>query len=528
MSSQAASRLGYAPDILPSGTVIGRKYRIDEVIAEGGMGIVYKGWHLVLEHPIAIKVVRAEYANHPEAGARFVNEARASAQLHGIHATRVLDLGRIDSGPPLMVLEYLDGFDLRKLLSTRGQLSLGKAMDYILQTCEALAEVHAQGMVHRDLKPENLFITRLPDGTELLKLIDFGISKRLGSNDRSLTQQGQGFGSPDYMAPEQMSTPDQVDARADIWSIGVVIFELLTNNVPFPGDTVQVKCASVMCKDPTPLRSIRPDLPVRLEQVVIRCLQKAPAERYGSVSELVQDLVPFASQESALTLGRIRSLFGDTEQEHEVSSPSSMFPLPIDRPRTTDVTPLPPEHVTRRVEPKRTRHLSTRAMVLSVVVLATAAFALFSRANPGMWQSNQASSDRSSNLRYQMWQVGVAVRALPQTISGGAEALVSEARRRIAPSRVSRARFLVPIVLRPNRFTVPSEVVPPRRPRVLVQQSNVFSGSAFQPHRSTAEALRSRKPVRFFLAPAAVRDEHAEVPPQVDDLPRADELELVN
>ena len=240
---------GIRPAELLPGSVIGRKFRLEEQIAEGGMGIVYRGWHVVLDQPIAIKVVRPEYAHHPEAVARFLNEARAIARLRGVHFARVLDIGRIENGPPYMVLDYLEGRDLRALLETEGPLELERAVNYVLQACEAMAEAHAIGVIHRDLKPENFFLSELPQlsesrGNELLKVLDFGIAKRLAVEGRSYTLRGQGLGSPNFMAPEQISAPDKTDARADIWSLGVVLFELLTNQVPFAGETLPVTCTS--------------------------------------------------------------------------------------------------------------------------------------------------------------------------------------------------------------------------------------------------------------------------------------------
>lgn len=282
------------PEHIPQGAIIGQRFRIDGVIAEGGMGVVYKGWHLVLEHPIAIKVMRAEYARHPQAVARFLNEARASAQLRGIHMTRVLDIGRIENGPPFMVLEYLDGQDLRSVLNGHGPLPVARAVRYIIQACEAVAEAHARGIVHRDLKPENLFSSQSSEGREILKVIDFGISKRLDSGARSFTIENQSLGSPQYMAPEQMSTPSQVDWRADVWSLGVVLFELLTKSVPFSGETFQVICVKVLRDEPESLKALRPDVPPAIENIIMRCLEKDPANRYSSVKELALALEPFA------------------------------------------------------------------------------------------------------------------------------------------------------------------------------------------------------------------------------------------
>ncbi|MGC4092803.1 MAG: serine/threonine-protein kinase [Polyangiaceae bacterium] len=288
------------PQLLRLGSTLDGKYRIDRLIAEGGMGVVYEGYHLVLEHRIAVKVVRPEFANHPEAVARFLDEARAIARLRGSHIAHVFDTGRTEWDAPYMVLEYLDGSDLRAVLEHDGPLSIGRAVDYLLQICDAVAEAHAAGLVHRDLKPENLFVTREASGRDCLKVIDFGISKRLGGG-RSLTRQGQHLGSPLYMAPEQMSEPDQVDERADIWSMGVVLYELLSNSVPFNGSNLATACMQVLNAEPVALRALRAEIPAELEQVVMRCLAKNKGLRFGSVAELRADLEPFAEETAPMS-----------------------------------------------------------------------------------------------------------------------------------------------------------------------------------------------------------------------------------
>lgn len=331
------------PAGIPEGATIGGKYRLDSLIAEGGMGLVYKGWHLVLDHAVAVKVVRPELAHRADAVSRFLNEARAIAQLRGEHVARVLDSGCIKDGPPYMVLEFLDGADLRTVLESSGPLEVQRAIDLILQACEAMAEAHAAGIVHRDIKPENLFLTRQPDGTECIKVLDFGISKRLDvESRRSYTQQGQSLGSPHYMAPEQMSAPGQVDARADVWSLGVVLFELISGHVPFDGETVPIVCAQVLCKEPLALSTVRPDVPAELEAAVARCLQKTAANRYGSVGEFAEALAPFASPAGAESLLRIQRLLGVEVNMEE--------PIDLVRPRGEERTPTPRVHATTELD----------------------------------------------------------------------------------------------------------------------------------------------------------------------------------
>ncbi|MGC4064645.1 MAG: protein kinase [Polyangiaceae bacterium] len=293
-SALACSRA--ASDPIALGTVIGRKYRIDEVVAEGGMGIVYRGWHLVLELPIAIKVVRPEYVNHVDVVSLFVTEARANAQLRGLHVAHVLDMGRVENGPPFMVLEYLDGRDLRAVLTAEGPLSIWRAADYLVQACDGVAEAHARGIVHRDLKPENLFLARTPDRGEVLKVIDFGISKAPAYSKRNSQLRNEGLGSPHYMAPEQISSPENVDGRSDVWSLGVVLFELLTNDTPFRGETVESTCVQVLYHEPGSVRALRPDIPEGLDEIIARCLKKRPDERFQSVRELAAALEPYLSE----------------------------------------------------------------------------------------------------------------------------------------------------------------------------------------------------------------------------------------
>jgi eukaryotic-like serine/threonine-protein kinase len=288
------------PSQFPPGAVIAQRYRIDSVIAEGGMGIVYRGWHLTLDQPIAIKVVRPEYVDNPEAVARFLNEARAVAALRAVNVAQVLDVGRIRGGVLYMVMEYLEGSDLRDVLDRDGAFSLERAVDCVRQACAAMHEAHGAGIVHRDLKPENLFLARLPDGREVLKVIDFGISKRPSvASARSFTEAGRSLGSPHYMAPEQISTPEAVDGRADVWSLGVVLFELLTNALPYDADTVAATCAKVLCGEPASLAELRPDLAPEFVAIVNKCLSKDREQRFATVDELSEALEPFGSPQRA-------------------------------------------------------------------------------------------------------------------------------------------------------------------------------------------------------------------------------------
>ncbi|MDQ2647402.1 MAG: serine/threonine protein kinase, partial [Myxococcota bacterium] len=294
----------------PRATVVGGRYSLEQLVAEGGMALVYRGRHIELDQIVAIKLVRPELAFDAEATARFLNEARTIAKLKGPHVARVLDSGCTEPGRPFMVLEYLEGSDLRKLLEVNSNLPVDSAVSLVLEAAEALAEAHASGIVHRDIKPENLFLAKNADGSVGLKVLDFGICKRQTEGSRSFTLRGRTLGSPHYMAPEQITSPNDVDSRVDIWALGVVLYELLTGYQPFVGDTLSSLCAEVVHSEPRKsLRRENPEVPAALEKVVLRCLSKDPNERFATVVDLAAALAPFSAR-GADACTRIRRMAG--------------------------------------------------------------------------------------------------------------------------------------------------------------------------------------------------------------------------
>lgn len=275
--------------------VIAKRYRIDELLGEGGMAVVYRGWHLPLDEPIAIKILKQEYAENEEAVTRFLQEARAGALLRGKSVAQVLDIGRLESGPPFMVTELLSGRDLQELLEAQGRFAVRTALQLMKEICSAVSEIHECGIVHRDLKPANIFLARDANGEPLIKLLDFGIAKRLDGNDLNDTKNS--LGSPHYMAPEQIMSAKEVDEQADIWSLGIVLFELLTGRVPFDADTIPAQCAQVLnAPCPSPAEFV-PELSPELCAVVLRCLEKEPSARYATALELRQALEEFETPE---------------------------------------------------------------------------------------------------------------------------------------------------------------------------------------------------------------------------------------
>ncbi|MFO7178291.1 MAG: serine/threonine-protein kinase [Pseudomonadota bacterium] len=363
------------------GAVIAGKYRLESMLARGGMGLIYRARHLVLDRPVAIKIVKPELMHRRDAVARFLNEARSVATLESEHVARVLDAGWLKDGPPYMVLEYLEGADLRTVLNERGPFAVERAVDLVLQVCEALAEAHRAGIVHRDVKPENLFLTRRSDGTDCIKLLDFGISKR---NDpekaagRSYTVDGQSLGSPHYMAPEQMASPGRVDARADIWSVGVVLFEMLCGQPPFDGETVPTVCAQVLCREPPTIEQFHPGVPAELSRVIARCLSKSPEARPATVERLAEELAAFATSLGATSLSRIRSVR---------AAPVVPLPDPLDHDTLPDAPPSSDVLPQRGDTPLGTGKPARKRPLLRVLAASAAASLAALAASSGIGES---------------------------------------------------------------------------------------------------------------------------------------------
>jgi serine/threonine-protein kinase len=310
-----------------AGQILGGKYRVDRVLGAGGMGMVVAATHLQLDERIAIKFLLPEALRNPEAVARFGREAKAAVKIRGEHVARVIDVGTFENGAPYMIMEHLDGRDLSALIHEQGALSPADAVDAVLQACEALAEAHALGIVHRDLKPANLFMVRRPDGTPCVKVLDFGISKLTApGSDHSMTKTSAVMGSPLYMSPEQMTASRQVDARTDIWAIGVVLYELLTGRVPFSAETLPEICGLILTAAPAAVRDYAPAVPDGLQNVVRRCLEKDRERRFANVSELAYALSPFGSRATSRSVERIARILG-ASSVLEAMPPSGPAPV---------------------------------------------------------------------------------------------------------------------------------------------------------------------------------------------------------
>lgn len=263
------------------------------------MGTVVLANHNDLDQTVAIKVLSAELSSRPDVVARFMREARAAAKLQSEHVTRVTDVGTFEGVGPYIVMEHLTGHDLQAVLDKSGRLPVSDAVDYVIQAIDAIAEAHALGIIHRDLKLGNLFLADRNDGSRTVKVLDFGVSKLDVLNDpgskAAVTQAGVLIGSPEYMSPEQLMAEGGVDARSDVWALGVVLYELLTGNVPFRGTTVGAIMAAVLLADPKPVRAHRSEIPAELDAVVMRCLQRDLPKRMPTVVDLARGLAPFGT-----------------------------------------------------------------------------------------------------------------------------------------------------------------------------------------------------------------------------------------
>jgi serine/threonine protein kinase len=342
--------------IVKPGDVLAGKYRVERVLGAGGMGVVVAAHHLQLDERVALKFLLPEARADAATVARFEREARAAVKIKSEHVARVIDVGVMENGAPYIVMEYLEGSDLSDWLLANGSTSPAQAADFVIQACEALVEAHALGIVHRDLKPSNLFCVRRLDGVSAIKVLDFGISKAAFGPSADMTRSQSLLGSPLYMSPEQMEAPKSVDARTDIWSLGIILYELITRHVPFDGETLPELILKIVSQQPPSPRSLRPEVPEAFERIIARCLEKDRTKRYRHVGELAEALGPFAPPRCATSVERISRIAGSQawNAPEAVSPRHASTQLLAPNPRLTPVplgpppgTPPPGAHLPR-------------------------------------------------------------------------------------------------------------------------------------------------------------------------------------
>ncbi len=362
--------------VVREGETIAGKYRLDRVIGTGGMGVVMAAHHLELDDRVAIKFLLPETAESSEAVERFAREARAAVKIKNEHVARVVDVGKLDDGTPYMVMEYLEGRDLAAWLIQHGPLPVEQAVEFVLQAGEAIAEAHSLGIVHRDLKPSNLFVIQRPDGALSIKVLDFGISKTvsLGRSGASMTRTAVMVGSPMYMSPQQIRSARDVDAQGDVWSLGVILYELLAGVPPFDGENLAELVNRIIAESPPSLRGHRPDVSEALEQVIFRCLARDLELRFASIAELANALLPFAPRRAVASVERIsgvRPMKRTLSLAGPVVSPLSSAPLLV--PPSVD----PAQHAELQASWRQsTRSLKRTRLFLGAAFLLVAALAL--------------------------------------------------------------------------------------------------------------------------------------------------------
>jgi eukaryotic-like serine/threonine-protein kinase len=279
-------------------SVVGGKYRIVRFLAKGGMGAVYEAQHLVVKRRFAVKFLHADLAQRRDALARFKREAAAAGTLEGENIAAVVDFGMARDGAPYIVMEYLDGVDLGRLLAVTGPLPVGRAADLVLQACRGIEEAHAAGVIHRDLKPSNLFVCRRTGGTDLLKIVDFGVAKLVASETSSaVTRTGAMVGTPSYMSPEQARGEGVIDQRSDVYALGAIFYELLSGRPPHAGESFNAIIHHIATQPSLPLSCEGREFPANLVELVNRALAASPADRQASAAQLAEELAPFASRE---------------------------------------------------------------------------------------------------------------------------------------------------------------------------------------------------------------------------------------
>jgi serine/threonine-protein kinase len=426
---------GGSAQLPTAGEIVAGKYVLDRLLGQGGMGAVFAAKHLQLGRNVAIKVMLAD-ASHPGDAQRFVNEARAAANIQNEHVVHVFDIGE-EGGYAYMVLELLEGEDLSQVLAREPPHRLPPhiAVGYVTQALAGVTQAHALGIVHRDLKPANLFLAKRKDGSTIVKVLDFGISKTqsssLSASPSSLTSTDTILGSPLYMSPEQLRSPKGVDLRADIWAMGVILYELITGLPPFGGESIGELFAAILENDPPPLGTRVGGVHPALDQIVLRCLRRRPDDRFQTAAELAQALSPFASPQTSLGPGGPLSstaMLGPDAGWSGTAYPS-----------------LPP---------------SARSAGSDPHVIAGAAGAVTPRGmqqTGGGWQSTDPGSAKTSALVAKAPLVAAAIVAVALLAGGAGTAVHFTRSKHEGPSPAARPETALP----PSAESAPPIVAPP-------------------------------------------------------------------
>ena len=341
------------------------KYRVERTLGVGGMGVVVAAHHIQLDDKVAIKFLLPEMLSDAVAVERFAQEARAAVKIKSEYVARVFDVGALDNGTPYMVMEFLDGVDLASWLLQRGSLPVEQAVGFVLQACVAVAEAHTLGIVHRDLKPGNLFCVRRSDGQLAIKVLDFGISKVAWlASSGPAARANAPLGSPFYMSPEQMHSRD-VGPETDIWALGVILYELLTAQLPFDGDNVAEVVLKVTSELPRPARKVRPELPEALDVAMLRCLERDRRSRFGDVAQLAKAIAPFGPTGAKASADRIAGIIESAGRWQ--AAPSRLRALRAELQQTQTASVAVTRHIARLVKSQAGPRVVAAGMAFAAV-----------------------------------------------------------------------------------------------------------------------------------------------------------------
>jgi eukaryotic-like serine/threonine-protein kinase len=492
--------------------ILSGKYVIERTIGVGGMGVVFAARHKRLGQLVAIKFLSAEMQT-PDLVDRFVREGQAAVRIKSEHIAPVLDVGVLDTGTPYLMMEYLHGADLSAYLLENGALAVEEAVDFVLQACAALAVAHSAGIVHRDLKPSNLFMTQRLDGSPLIKVLDFGISKvsvTSGEPDpkATLTRPGMMLGSPSYMSPEQLRNASTVDHRADIWAMGIVLHELVAGTPPYDADTFAALCAMIASDPPTPLRQAAPDAPEELEAIVRKCVEKAPSDRYQNVAELAAELAPLAPEESRVIASRVSKILGVTP----LRSPASAGRTKVSR----TATPRPTENLlpdkTVPLEPSDAARISAPSPLASTGEVPSSGHPSTTPSDPGSALAiSHARPARTSNARVALTIAGALALGL---VAFGWRALGTKEAPPVTATATPTAR---------ETASVPAVVPPPvETPASAARETAPMPSTA-----AAAHPVGRTKPLASRPAPSVSVSASAAPPPPPPPAPPS-EADMLN
>ena len=404
------------------GAVLGQKYKVLRLIGEGGMGTVFEAEHLLIGKRVAVKLLRPEFAHSCDVVRRFHREAQAASRIGHVNIIEVTDLGVTDDGTPFLVMEYLDGEPLSRVLDREHTLSPGRAADIVGQTLAALAAAHEKGIVHRDLKPENIFLVNHGGRPDFVKLLDFGISKfQTMTGDGRLTTTGVALGTPYYMAPEQAAGSSDIDHRVDIYALGAVLYELLTGRPPYQGSNYNALLAQIITNDPPAPSSLREDLDPALERLIQTAMNRNPERRFQSAPEMLEALIPFGASRTPFERPSSGTQAGRDERRRQAFAPT--VPTPVSGrsigpgleapPATTHLLDLtPPGRTTRAAAAGAGRGRKTAVAVLLVGSVAIV----------GVWYALRGDSGTTTAADVQAGNPGATVSRPAGTIVEAAEA----------------------------------------------------------------------------------------------------------